>query len=288
MIDITAIILTKNEALNISDCIKSLNSFAKRILVVDSFSDDDTILIAKKLGAEVHTNKFVNYASQFNWALDNLEITTKWILRIDADERFTPQLSSEIEKLVSIHDKTDINGIVLDNWLYFMGKKLKYGSSRKRKLMVFKNGIGRIESRKMDEHTILSSGKTVSAKNKYLHYDYKSIDVFVKKLNWYATREMQDYFEYLETYNINKINLNDKTIQKTRFKKFKIYYKFPLFLRSLLLFIYYYYLKLGFLDGKIGFIYNYLYTRFYRLLVDIKIHEQNLFKNDFVETGDLK
>jgi glycosyltransferase involved in cell wall biosynthesis len=286
MIDITAIVLTKNESKNIEDCIKSIFKFAKRILIVDSYSDDDTCSLAKSLGAEVHMNKFINYATQFNWALDNLSIKTKWVLRLDADERFTPELEKEIENLVLLNENTDTNGIVLDNFLFFMGKKLKYGASRKRKLMIFKYGIGRIEDRRMDEHTILLTGKSTTAKNRYLHYDFKNIDIFIKKLNWYATREMQDYIEYKSKTTI--VNLHDKHIQKTRFRKFKIYYRFPLFFRSFLLFFYFYIIKLGFLDGKPGYIYNYLYTRFYRLLVDIKIYEQMRFNRVFTETGDLK
>lgn len=286
MTDITAIILTKNEELNIKDCIESIKNFARRIVVVDSFSDDKTIEIAKSLSADVFQNKFVDYATQFNWGLDNTNINTKWVLRLDADERFTQSLIDELTSLCEKNDNTDTNGIVLDNWLYFMGKKLKYGASRKRKLMIFKYGIGRIENRKMDEHTILSKGQTLSAKHKYIHYDYKNIDIFIKKLNWYASREIQDYFEYL---NNKKIAiLNDKRIQTTRYKKFNIYYRFPLFLRSRLLFIYFYGFKLGFLDGKEGYIYNYLYTRFYRMLVDIKIYEHTKTNAKFEATGDLK
>lgn len=286
MTDLTAIILTKNENLNIGECIKSLKKIAKRIIIVDSFSTDNTIEIAKKLDADVYQHKFVDYATQFNWALDEGNINTKWCLRIDADERFTPELTKEIEKLIEVNSDTNINGIVLEAQMFFMGKRLKFGASTKRKLMVFKTSFGRIEKRRMDEHTILSQGKTIIAKNKYLHYDYKNIDIFVKKLNWYATREMQDFVEFNR--NKKSVDLHDKKINKTRFKKFKIYYRFPLFLRTKLLFFYFYIVKLGFLDGREGFIYNYLYTRFYRILVDIKIYEQHKFQNEFIETGDLK
>lgn len=286
MVDLTAIILTKNEEANIKKCIESIFGFAKRIIVIDSFSDDNTTKIAEDLGAEVYQNKFINYATQFNWGLDNTQINTKWVLRLDADERFTSDLSEELTDIIEGQKDTDINGIVLNSSLFFLNKKLRYGACNKRKLMVFKYGFGRIENRRMDEHTILKSGRAVEAKNKYLHYDFKSIDIFIRKLNWYATREMQDYMEFKS--GKKSQNLNDKKIQKTRNKKFKFYYRFPLFVRSNLLFVYFYFFKLGFLDGKEGFIYNYLYTRFYRLLVDIKIYEQIKCNNDFEETGDLK
>ena len=128
--------------------------------------------------------------------------------------------------------------------------------------MVFKTGLGRIEDRKMDEHTILAEGQSVATKEKFLHYDFRNIDYFISKLNWYATREMQDYFEYLESSTSSE--LKDRNITKIRKNKFGIYYKFPKFIRSWMLFIYFYINKLGFIDGKEGFIYHYIYHRWYR------------------------
>ena len=87
MTDITAIILTKNEEVNIERCIKSLNGVVDRICVVDSGSTDHTIEIAKNLGAEIFNHEpFNHYAAQFNWALDNVGVKTTWVYRIDADE----------------------------------------------------------------------------------------------------------------------------------------------------------------------------------------------------------
>ena len=287
MIDVTVVILTKNEEINLPDCINSLSGFAKRVVVVDSFSTDKTEEIAKELGADFYQNKFVNYATQFNWALDNTSINTKWTFRLDADERLTPELCKELETIVKQHDSDDVNGITMEAWLYFMGRKIKHGCHNKRKLMLFKTGIGRIENRKMDEHTILFHGTSVYAKNRFIHYDFKDMTHWINKMNWYATREMQDYFEFKEGKN-SDINEKDAKIKSTRKKKFGIYYKFPLFIRSWLLFVYYYIFKLGFLDGKEGFVYHWMYHRWYRALVDAKILEQCKNPKPFEETGDLK
>ena len=97
---------------------------------------------------------------------------------------------------------------------------------------------------------------------------------------------MQDYFEYLESSTSSE--LKDRNITKIRKNKFGIYYKFPKFIRSWMLFIYFYIFKLGFLDGKEGFIYHYMYHRWYRCLVDAKIFEQMLTNKPFEDTGDLK
>ena len=74
--------------------------------------------------------------------------------------------------------------------LFFMGREMKHGGPQKRKLMLFKTGMARIEDRKMGEHTILSSGCAVDCKEKFLHYDFKDMTFWINKLNWYATREM--------------------------------------------------------------------------------------------------
>ena len=287
MIDVTVVILTKNEEANLPDCIRSVEGFAKRVVVVDSYSDDKTEEVAREMGADFYQNRFVDYATQFNWALDNTDITTKWTFRLDADERLTPALCKELTALTEKHDADDVNGITMEAWLYFLGRKIKHGCHNKRKLMLFKTGIGRIENRKMDEHTVLSSGTSVYAKNRFIHYDFKDLTQWIRKMNWYATREMQDYYDFRNGKQA-ELGEKDAAISSTRKKKFGFYYKLPLFFRSWLLFIYNYVFRLGFLDGKEGFVYHWMYHRWYRALVDAKILEQKITNRPFEETGDLK
>lgn len=275
MIDVTVVILTKDEEVNLPDCLRSIQGFAKRILVVDSGSTDRTVEIAKEMGADVLTHPFENYAIQFNWGLDHGNITTKWAFRLDADERLTPELCHELEELVREHDDDDVNGIVMEAWLYFMGRRIKHGCRNKRKLMLFKTGIGRIEDRKRDAHTILLSGSSVCAKNRFIHYDFKDMTNWTTKMNRYATLEMQDYLEYLDG-KTTAIDGQDAAIDGARKKKFGFYYKFPMFFRSWLLFVYYYIFRLGFLDGKEGFVYHYMFHRWYRTLVDAKLLEHQI------------
>lgn len=276
MEDVTFIILTKNEEINLRDCLESIKGFAKRIVVVDCGSTDGTVDIANKFKCDVMFHPFENYAKQFNWALDNAKINTKWSFRLDADERLTPDLCDELSKIMKKHDSDDVNGVTMEAWLYFMGKKIRFGGHQKRKLMLFKTGIGRIEDRQMDEHTILSRGTSISSKNRFIHYDFKSMTQWIEKLNWYATRETMDYFDYLNGRNSSISSKDDKKISRLRGKKFKIYYKFPKFLRCWLLFIYYYIFALGFLDGRRGFVYHWMYHKWYRTLVDAKILEKQL------------
>ena len=91
MADLTAIILTRNEEDYIAACIESIKTVAKRIVVVDSFSDDKTVSIAQEAGAEVHQHEFYNYAKQYMYAVEIADVKTTWILRLDADERLTKE-----------------------------------------------------------------------------------------------------------------------------------------------------------------------------------------------------
>ena len=126
MVDLTFIILTKNEEKNIEKCIKSLRKIAKRVVIVDSYSTDKTIEIGEKLGANVYKNKFIDHATQVNWGLSNANINTEWVMRIDADEELTEELANEIDR--KLNDVSlDINGINIKRRIYFMGKWIKHG-----------------------------------------------------------------------------------------------------------------------------------------------------------------
>lgn len=279
MIDATAIILTKNEEKNIVQCLESMKGFAKRCVVVDSGSTDKTIELAKQRGADVYSNEFEYYAQQFNWGIDNTEIDTEWIIRLDADEVFPKELRDEIEEIIENNTDPDMNGIVIQANLVFMGKKLKHGNRNKRKIMMFKRGIGRIEDRRRDAHSIISEGYTKQTKHFFIHNDFKDLDTFIKRYNWYATREMQDYIDYTRGKD-TKIS-GDRILEKHRKKKFGLYYKAPKYIRASLWFLYNYIGRLGFLDGKEGFLYLFLDNFWYRMVVDGKIDEYLKKGGDF-------
>ena len=271
MIDATAIIMTKNEEKNIVACLESMAGFAKRCVVIDCGSTDKTVELAKENGADIYFHEFEYYAKQFNWGIDNTNIDTEWIIRLDADERFPKELREELEQIILENIDKPMNGIMIEANLYFMNKCLKYGGSQKRKMMLFKRACGRIEDRRRDAHSVIDEGFTVNAKHRFLHYDFKDLDTFIRRYNWYATREMQDYIDY--TRGVEQNQVAGEEIQKVRNKKFGIYYKFPKFVRCWLLFVYTFVFQGGFLDGKAGLMYTFFDTYWYRFLVDAKIYE---------------
>ncbi|MBR8696491.1 glycosyltransferase [Enterococcus gallinarum] len=94
----------------------------QRVIVVDSFSEDSTENIARQYKTEFVQHKFVNYGAQFQWAITNLDISTKWIFRLDADERLTTESLNEIADLSEKNKDTDINGIIFPLEVSFLGK----------------------------------------------------------------------------------------------------------------------------------------------------------------------
>ena len=266
--DLTAIILTRNEEINIEDCIKSIQGLAKRIVVVDSYSTDKTVELAKAMGVEVFQHPFENYAKQYMYAVETAKIDTVWTLRIDADERFTPDSSNELEKICNENMTTDVAGIVLRFKKNFLGKDLYHGGVYPwRKMNCYKTELGAIEDRMMDEHIVLSSGSIVKMKNDCLHFDFKNLEFWINKHNWYSSRESVDYFQ-----NMEKPQKREEIDLKT-WIKMNLYYKIPLGMRAHIYYLYRYYIKLGFLDGREGKIYAFLHAYWYRYLVDAKIYE---------------
>lgn len=281
--DITAIILTKNEEINIESCIYSIKTIVKRIIVVDSYSTDKTVELAKKAGVEVYQHKFENYAKQYMYAIKVAHIDTVWTLRIDADEQLTPESASELEKLCNDNMETTVSGIVLRFKKNFLGKDLYHGGVYPwKKMNCYKTKQGTIEDRTMDEHIVLNSGTTVCMKNDSLHFDFKDLEFFINKHNWYSSRETVDYFAHLEK-SRNKEELNLKT-----WIKMNIYYRLPLGTRAHLYYLYRYYFRLGFLDGKEGKIFAFIQAYWYRYLVDAKIYECMKMGIRYSGKGELK
>lgn len=271
MADLTTIILTYNEELNIKECIKSVKKISKRIVVIDSYSNDRTVKYAKNLGAEVYQNEFINHAKQFKYGLKIANIKTKWVFRIDADERLTKKSSKEIHKICQENENTNINGIVVRFEVNFLGRKLKHGGIYPfKKLLVFKYGYADIEDRNMDEHIYLIEGESIELKSDSLHHDFKSLTKWIDKHNKYSTKEALDYLNRSTDNSYSKLNKNARI---KRFFKYKVYYKLPLGVRPVLYFFYRYIFKLGFLDGKEGLIFNVLQAYWYRFLVDAKLLE---------------
>lgn len=275
MLDLSVIILTYNEEIHIRRCLENVKQFASKVYVVDCFSIDRTAQIAKELGAEVIEHEWPgNQAEQFNWALDNLPITTEWILRLDADEYLLPGLIEELlEKLPVIPESVSALSLSLSR--AFCGKILHHGIVNNiRIIRIFRKGKARYEKRLMDEHLSVLSGETIDMKNQFVDDNRMPIGLFIDKHNGYATREAALLLD-AEYHLTNMDSLPQdygREVEKKRTQKAR-YARMPLFWRAFGYFVYRYIIKLGFLDGKEGFLWDFLQGWWYRTLVDAKVYE---------------
>lgn len=276
MADLTVITLAYNEELNLPDCLESVKPIAKRMIVCDSYSTDKTQDIAKEYGAEIIQHEFYNYASQYIFAEENSDIKTKWVLRLDADERLTKEALDEIETICNENEDTDVSAVDVYYKVSFLGRELKHYPFHK--VILYKYGKAHLENRNMDEHITVTEGRSIVLKNKLIHNDYKGLTAWVDKHNKYSNREVLDMLGENEE-KVDLSSLSTATRIK-RFVKFKIYYKMPTGIRSYLYYLFRLYVKGGILDGKEGRIFAFLQAYWYRYLVDAKMYEYQQSKKD--------
>lgn len=306
MVDLTVVILTKNEEKNLRKCVESFRGIVKRFVIVDSFSTDETENLCRQLDAELkvfgasldfYQNEWISYADQLNWGLQNTSITTAWSMRMDADEELTEELSREIdEKLTTI--KEPVNGIILRRRVYFMGRWIKHGGRYPELLLrIFRTGKAMCEQKLMDEHMILSEGTTTIFQYDLIDNNQKNLEWWIAKHNWYSNREVLDHQTTLVSAQ-SEASSGEDTLEAggqssgqasmKRAIKNGGYYKLPRFWRAHIYFIYRYYIKLGFLDGPEGKIFHFLQAYWYRFLVDAKMYECEKKGIKMMPQGDLK
>jgi glycosyltransferase involved in cell wall biosynthesis len=266
---IAAIVLTKNEERDLPACLESLSGLAAEIHIIDSGSTDNTIRVADRFGARVLSHDFVNYASQFNWALENIASEADWVLRIDADERVTAQLLQNLMASLP-HAPAEVTGFEIARRTRFLGRELHHGDSYPIWLLrIWRRGAGRCEDTWMDEHILLERGRTDRVSGDIIHEIPKDLTEWTAKHNWYATRECKDITDSSEA----KLP-RGQAGAKRRLKQ-NVYLRLPPFWRALLYWFYRYFLKLGFLDGTQGLIYHFLQGFWYRFLIDAKLYEKS-------------
>ncbi len=278
---ITAIILSFNEEIHIGRCIERLWPIVERIVVIDSFSTDKSVEIARSMGAEVLQNPWKNHAAQFQWGMDHADINSDWTMRIDCDEYLEPRLLEQIGQIIPELPE----GVVAYDFklkVIFKGKFIRWGGYYTTHLTrLWRTGAGQMEQRWMDERIVLSPGaRKVLTGGDLVDENLKDMTWWTNKHNEYATKQMLDYVN--REYGFFEIDerIENETGNTGRWKRFirnKIYSVMPLYVRSFIYFLQRYILRLGFLDGKWGFVWHFLQGFWYFVLIDVKIDEARLY-----------
>ena len=239
--------------------------------------------LATQAGATVYQNPWKNYATQFNWALQNCPIKSEWVWRIDADEYLEACDTAKLKQQIAELPET-VSGIYVKRKIIFQGRPLLHGAWFPAwHLKIWRTGKGFCENRWMDEHIKLTEGTSVELDLVQVDENLNDLSWWTDKHNSYATREMVDMLDiqygiFTENTVVPKFMGTEE--QRKRWLKLR-YLKLPLFVRPVFYFFYRYVIRLGFLDGKAGFIWYVLQGFWYRFLVDAKIFElRRRFKGD--------
>jgi glycosyltransferase involved in cell wall biosynthesis len=284
-VDITILIPTKNEELNLESCLKPIVGWAEKILIVDSGSTDKTIDIAHKYGVEIFQFNYKGgWPKKRQYVLENYSFETEWVLLLDSDEILTNSIKTEISEKIN---NKEVDGYYLFFNIEFLGRMLKYATPPLRKLSLFRKGKGNYERRLSDQNATMGDmevhehvyveGLKKEIKSPVLHRNVNSISRFIIKHDEYSNYESRVHLFGEET-SIKIKFFGGTKEEKRRFLKAKL-------IRNnfspLLLFIYYYIFRFGFLDGRQGFYYI-LYQSIYLYFVSSKMFEieQNFKKGN--------
>ncbi len=295
--NITVIMPVKDEELNLPHSLPSVTPWADRVYVVDSGSKDRTRQIATDLGATVVDRPWLGYARQKNWCLNNLEITTDWVLFLDADESILSDLRDQMLKIAArpVADVPE-SGFYLNRYFIFLGKRIRHcGFYPSWNLRLFKRGRARYEEREVHEHMIVD-GPEGFLKGHMEHDDRRGLEVYMDKHNKYSTLEARETIRQMRAVKAARQNAEGaqsaevaegtkgaavgqagldarffgNPLQRRRWIKHVLYPKLPA--KWLFRFCFMYFLRLGFLDGLTGLRFC-LFMSAYELLISLKIIE---------------
>jgi glycosyltransferase involved in cell wall biosynthesis len=240
------------------------------IFVVDSYSKDGTVDLARSFGATVVQHPFEHYGAQRNWAINNLPISRAWQLHLDADELMDDELVAAIQALP---EEPQHSGYFLPRYIRFLGRVLRHGGmSPTWHLRLFRTGVGRCEDRKYDQHFIVASGSTGQLRGTMVDDIRMTLSEWTARHNRWADGEVAE-LDTAETSGRLQPDARGNPAQRKRYLRQK-YNQLPLFVRPFGLFAYRYFFRLGFLDGTEGFIFWVLQTFWFRFLIDAKIWEK--------------
>lgn len=271
---LTVIILTYNEEPNLVQALRSVCGWAQQVVVLDSFSTDRTVQIAREFGAEVYQHRFENYARQRNHAL-TLPIRTEWILFLDADEWVPPELQREIAEVIDRNPPED--GFYIKRRFIWMGRWIRRGYYPSWILRLARRGRVRCEERQVNEHLIVD-GAVGYLQHDFIHEDRKDLADWIAKHVRYARREADELIKRELRVAQEEIDarLFGTQAQRKRWLRRHVWERLPPFVRPWLFFFYRYVLRGGFLDGRAAFVYHFLHALWYKTLIDAFWLEQRL------------
>jgi glycosyltransferase involved in cell wall biosynthesis len=271
MLSLAVVILTYNEERNLPHALESVCHWASEVFVVDSYSTDRTLDIAKEFSVGVFQNEWENFAVQRNWALDNLPISADWVFFLDADEVATSPFRKALNECLRSAD-SQIAAIRVRQRFIFLGRELKYVHSAPPLVRVVQpekvkwHCVGMREFAEVD-------GKMATLSTLLDHQDRRGLTAWIDKHNTYASMEAEELLTRSQS-GARENRSNERGVRYWLLQS--VWPRLPLFIRPFINFFYVYLLQFGFLDGWQGFVYSFMHELWYRMLIDAKYMELKL------------
>jgi glycosyltransferase involved in cell wall biosynthesis len=281
IVPVTVVFLTFNEEANLPGCLEAVAGWGHEIFIVDSGSTDATLEIARHYGAQCFYHAFEGHTRQWNWALRNLPFSCEWAFCLDADQRLTPEVKREVAALLqgtAGGPPKGVDGYYLNRRQIFRGQWIKHGGYYPKPLLK----LVRHRSAWCDENELLDSrfyveGATARLQHDLIEDNRKEDDISFWTAKHIRYAELQAREELLRRDGLAQWNLRPAFFgspdQRSLWLRQLWYRHMPLYVRPWLYYFYRYFLRLGILDGKQGFIFHFLQALWFRLLVDVKIDE---------------
>jgi len=272
---ISVVILSFNSAATLPQTLAAAKLVSDDIHVVDSFSTDKTGELARAAGAQVVQHPFERYDSQRNWAIENLPLKHGWELHLDADERLTPELAAEINRVMAA-PPPELDGYMIPRLIHFLGAPIRHGGMYPNwHLRLFRRGAGRCEQRLYDQHFLLPEGGGTGRLTQPMIDDMRmTLDEWTRRHLRWAEAQAAMAVDGGGEGEIPGRWTGSPIERKRALRRF--YGRAPLLLRPFLLFGYRYLLRLGFLDGVPGLVFFALQTFWFHFFVDARIYERRL------------
>lgn len=275
--DFSFIILAYNEEVHLPRLLQSISDLQAPVFILDSGSTDRTAEIAEGFGAIVQQHAFENHPRQWDYALKHFAVATTWVICLDADQIVTPELKALLLNFKN-EDYASINGIYFNRKNVFKGQWIKHGGYYPfYMLKMFRYGVGYSDLNENMDHRFVVPGKTTTWKNGCIieeNLKENQISFWIAKHNVYSDLVAQEEVERLKQLRAQTVQPGFWGPPNERRAWLKSrWWKMPRYLRPLLYFIYRFFIKLGFMDGRNGAIFHFLQAFWFRLVVDIKIDE---------------
>lgn len=265
-------ILTKDEEASVGEAVRSLRAAADVVVVIDSLSQDQTRQVATAAGALVWERPFDDFATQRNWALDEIEarLAPAWVFSLDADERVTPGLAEEL-RTVAASDESMCDAFTVVRHVRFCGRVLRHGGMASTRLVrMMRPGAGRYERRSVNEHFVVAAGlRTGALREPLLHEDVPSWARYIDKHNRYSTLEARARLALSGGRGVTLRHALTHPSLRRRWLRERVWNRLPA--KPALRFLQAYVLQLGFLDGTAG-LNRAVFNAWFEMCIDLKYH----------------